>query len=89
MSFPYPIGQPPLDATAEAEDSPFYGQPVSRWVGLRAVSFMDGMNGRYCTKTGMWVPAHRLKWFRDQPYLDERCPTEPIYPPDPPQGLTE
>jgi hypothetical protein len=88
MSFPHPIGQPALDATPEAVDSPFYGLPVDPPNAIRAISFMDGLNGRYCTKTGMWVPAHRLKWYEGRPYLDEQCPTSPEIPPDPPQGLT-
>jgi hypothetical protein len=77
---------PALDATAEDVSSNFYGLPVPTPT-IKALSFEDGYNGRYCTKTQIFVPAHRLAWFDGKPYLDTVCPTETFIPPDPPQGI--
>lgn len=79
---------PALDATPEDPSSPFYGQEVPTPF-IPARDMEDGRNGRYCTKTQIFVPAHRLAWFKGRPYLDSVCPTEAREVPDPPNGLTD
>jgi len=78
---------PALNAPAEDVDSPFYGKPVPTPT-LKALSVVDGVNGRWCSASGVFVPAHRLKWFNNRPYLDVLCPTENVRPPDVPAGVS-
>lgn len=73
---PWNFVPPPLNATPEPPTSPFY-PPSAKYPILKAafpIDLNDAHGGRMCTKTQMWVPRSRLRYFRGRPYFDLVCP---------------
>jgi len=80
---------PPLNAPPEPSGGPFDGYVVLPVMAAKAINYRDGAQGRWCTKTGMYVPRSRVRWFGGRPYFDRVCPTACIVPPDPPIGISD
>lgn len=82
MSSTYRVGNmgnlPSFDGTPEPPDSVFYPWSINRPLlkAAEPINWADALGGRVCVRTGMWVPAHRLKFFLGAPYLDSVCPLE-------------
>lgn len=64
---PFP---PTYDIPQEDPSSPFYGLPDHIVKAAKPLNLADAMGGRICSKTGMWVPRHRLVWLNGRPFLD-------------------
>lgn len=53
----------------------------------KETSLEDGVRGRICSRTGLWVPEHRIAYYRGRPYFDRVCPTGRGQEPPPVPGI--
>lgn len=63
--------------------------PPTVVMAARPLDLDDLKEGRYCSKTGWFVPKSRLGYFKGRPYFDRVCPTGQPGPEalEPPPGI--